>query len=120
MNIFGWLADHVSTGKAHSRYKRGLAKTKKRDHRGAIIDYTTTIDMPETPADLKAMALYYRAVVHVAAGEDQKGVDDLNAVLAMDESLINVKTMARQKLARMVARSSKTGAKQRRAHPTPR
>jgi hypothetical protein len=108
MNIASWLTAQFSTRKAVSRYKRGMAKTKKRDHQGAIVDYTTTIEMPETPADLKAMALYYRAVVHVAAGDDLKGVGDLDAILAMEGPLVNVKTMARQKLARMESRSSQS------------
>ena len=59
------------------------------------------IGMPGTPADLLAMVLYNRALVYVAAGDDQKGAADLDAVLAMNESLVNVKTMARQKRARM-------------------
>ena len=59
------------------------------------------------PAEVKAKALYYRALVYVATGDDPKGVDDLSAVMAMDESLINVKTMARQKLARIESRSRK-------------
>jgi len=108
MNIFSWLTNRLSSRRALSRYNRGVAKTKKRDHQGAIVDYTTTIEMPETPADLKAMALYYRAVVHVAAGDDLKGVGDLDAILAMEETLINVKTMARQKLARIASRSSRS------------
>jgi hypothetical protein len=56
------------------------------------------------------MALYNRALAYVAAGDDHNGVDDLNAVLAMDAVLVNVKTMARQKLARMESRSAKSNA----------
>ena len=109
MNIFRWLTNCFSgRGKAMSLYKRGMAKAKKHDHQGAIEDYTTMISMPDTPADLMAMVLYNRALVHVAAGDDQKGAVDLDAVLAMNEALVNVKTMARQKLARMESRSSKS------------
>jgi carbon storage regulator len=39
-------------------------------------------------------------------GDNQKGAADLDAVLAMNESAVNVKTMARQKLARMESRAS--------------
>jgi hypothetical protein len=60
--------------------------------------------MPHAPSDVKAMALYNRALVHVAAGDDRKGVDDLDAVLAMAEARVNVKTMARQKLAKLESR----------------
>ena len=47
------------------------------------------------------MALYRRALLHVASGNDAQSVDDLNRLLAMDELLVNTKTMARQKLATM-------------------
>ena len=109
MNIFDWLTGCFSShGKAMSLYKRGMAKAKKHDRQGALEDYTTTIGMLGTPADLLAMALYNRALVYVAEGDDQKGAADLDAVLAMNEALVNVKTMARQKLARMESRSSKS------------
>ncbi len=105
MNIFHWLTNCFSDrGTAMSLYKRGMAKAKRHDHEGALEDYTTMIGMPGTPADLLAMVLYNRALVYVAAGDDQKGAADLDTVLAMDESLMNVKTMARQKLARMESR----------------
>ena len=112
MNVFDWLTGHFSNrGKALSLYKRGMVKARKKDHQGAIDDYTTTIGLPDAPADVKAMSLYNRALVHVAAGDDRKGVDDLDAVLAMmDDALVmvNVKTMAREKLARMEFRSRKS------------
>ena len=54
--------------------------------------------MPDTPATLKAMVLYNRALVHVATGDYSKGVDDLDAVMAMDEAPNSVKIRARQKL----------------------
>ena len=47
------------------------------------------------------MALYRRALLYVASGNDAQSVDDLNRLLAMDELLVNTKTMARQKLATM-------------------
>jgi hypothetical protein len=105
MNVLNWLTGHFSNrGKALSLYRRGMARAKKRDHQGAIADYTTTIGMTDTPADVKAMVLYNRALVHVATGDNRKGVDDLGAVVAMDEAPVNVKTMARQKLAKLESR----------------
>ncbi len=109
MNVLNWLTNGFSNrGKAVSRYKRGMAKAKKHDHDGAIDDYTTVIGIPGTPADLMAMVLYNRALVYLATGDDRKGTDDLDAVLAMKETLVNIKTMARQKLAGMKSRSSKS------------
>jgi hypothetical protein len=109
MYIFDWFAGRFSIrAKAIALYKRGMARAKKRDHQGAILDYTSTIGLAEAPADVRAMALYNRALEHVAAGDDEKGFEDLVAVLAMDEMLVNPKTMARQELARMDRRPSDT------------
>ena len=108
MRIFAWLKSRSSDrGKGLWLYKQGMAKAKKRDHKGAIDDYTATIDMQDIPPDVKAMALYNRAVVHSAVGSNPMAVDDLNAVLAMAEPLDNVKTAARQKLTRMKRRGCK-------------
>ena len=109
MNLRDWLTwCFRGRGRPLSLYKRGMAKAKRRDHRGAIEDYTATIELPGTPAGLVAMVLYNRALVYVAAGESQKGADDLQAVLAMAEADVNVKSMARQKLARMASRASRS------------
>lgn len=104
MGMLDWLTGRFSTrGRALRMYKRGMTKARRKNHEGAIVDYTTTIDMSETPIDVRAMALYNRALMYVASGDETKGVADLDAVLAMQEMMINVKTMARQKLARIAA-----------------
>ena len=109
MIVINWLTSHFSNrGKALSLYKRAMRKAKKHDHQGAIDDYTTTIGLPHTPADVKAMVLFNRELLHVATGDNAQGVVDLDAVLAMDGARVNVKTMARQKLARIESRSSKS------------
>ena len=109
MKVFQWLKDRFSRRvTAISLYKRGMVRARKHDHVGAIDDYTASIGMPETPADLKAMVLFNRGLARVAAGDEPKGMADLNVVLAMDEAPTNVKTMARQKLARMQTRSAKS------------
>jgi hypothetical protein len=106
MNVLNWLTGHFSNrGKALSLYRRGMARAKRRDHQGAIADYTATLEMPDTPADVKAMVLYNRALVHVATGDDREGVDDLDAIVAMDEAPGHVKIRAKQKLAKLESRS---------------
>lgn len=111
MNVRNWLANCFSgRGKATGLYKRGMRKAKKHDHQGAIEDYTELIGMPGTPPDLMAMVLYNRALVYVASGDDRKGADDLGAVLGMNETLVNVKTMARRQLARIHSRPSQRNA----------
>jgi len=111
MNVFTWLSGRFSKrGKAMWLFERGAVRAKKHDHQGAVDDYTTALDMPETPSDVKCMALYNRALAHVAAGDDRKGADDLDTLVAMDEITVNVKTMARVKLAAIDGRASKTRA----------
>jgi hypothetical protein len=121
MNIFDWISSRLSQrGMASWLYKRGLAKAKKRDHQGAIADYTSTIGMRVMPPDVLAMVLYHRALVFLAIGDDRKGRDDLSAVLAMGESLVNVKTMARQKLAVMESLADKHGTRRAEPNANPR
>lgn len=111
MNVVGWLKNTFSARrKALWNYRRGMARANSRDNKGAIVNYTAAIELAGVPADVKAMALYNRALVYVAAGDDSKGVDDLDAVLAMDGEMmiVNVKTMAQQKLDKMKSRSSKS------------
>ncbi len=92
-------------GKAMSLYKRGMVKAKKHDHKGAIDDYSATINMSDAPYDVIAMALYNRALVHAAVKDNAKAIDDLNSVLAMTEIPANVKTAADEKLQRMNRRA---------------
>ena len=107
MKIFIWLKCLLTgRGNAMLLYRRGMTRARKHDHQGAIEAYTAAIDLPAVLLDVKAMALYNRALVHIAAGDKRKGVGDLEAVLAIEEGPVNVRTMARQKLLRMEARAS--------------
>jgi hypothetical protein len=102
MNIASWLKSRSSSrDEALSRYRRGMARAEEHDHQGAIDDFTATIDMPDAPSHVKGMALHDRALAHAAADNDQKGVDDLDAVSPMDKALVSLKTIARQRLTRM-------------------
>lgn len=111
-SAFDWLSGFFTTrGKVLALYRRGMAKAEKHDHRGALEAYDAAIKIADSPADVRAMALYNRALVYAAVGEDGKATADLELVLAMEESFINIKTMAKQKLARMVDRASKKPGK---------
>lgn len=111
MNVFHWLTGHFSKrGRALLLYKRGMRKARNHDHKGAIDDYSTAIDMPNASPDVKAMGQYNRALVHLAAKNDSKAIEDLNLILAMKETLTNVKTMARQELLRIEHRSTTSRA----------
>jgi hypothetical protein len=105
MNFFKWFTRANSVHDVVlSQYKRGLASAMKNDHKGARDAYTAAIDMREAPGDLRAMALYNRALLYGAANECPKAIQDLNAVLAMTAAPNKVKSAARQKLDRMQRR----------------
>ena len=88
-------------------YKRGMEKAKKPDHRGAIEDYSASLEASNASAELRCMVLYNRALAYVADGDQAKGTQDLELVLAMGDAPANVQAMAKQKLSRMEQRESK-------------
>lgn len=107
MTVSSWLFGVFSgRTKAMSQYHSGMAKAEKHNHQGAIDDYSAAIDDKAAARDVRAMALYNRALVFYAIGDNVKAAQDLNLVLGMEESFVNIKTMARQKLARMVTRAN--------------
>ncbi len=109
MTFFHWLTEMLSRrGKAMSLFKQGMAKANAHDHQGAIDNYSAVIALPDVPPDVRAMALYNRALVHVAVKEDAKAIVDLKMVLAMKESLTKVKTESTRSLVRIERRSRKS------------
>ena len=94
-------------GKALSRYRRGMERAKLQDHAGAIDDYTAAINMPQVPPDVKAMALFNRALILASDGDNPLARNDLNRVLAMAETPADVRTEARRKLVRMERQTSR-------------
>jgi len=93
-------------GTVLSLYKRGLARTDDDDPKGAMSDFTAAIEALDAPMDVKAMALYNRALLFAAANEIPKAVDDLQAVLAMVAPLRDVKLAAKRRLDRMQRRQN--------------
>ena len=106
MNFLKWLIRPKSVHDAMlSLYKRGLASAIRHDQKEARDAITAVIDMRDGPADIRAMALYNRAMLYGAANEIRKAIQDLNAVLAMTAAPHKVKSAARQKLDRMHRRN---------------
>ena len=105
MSVMYWLKTRFTRqGKALAIYRRGMKKANARDRDGAIIDYTTIIEMPGVAPGLLAMALFNRGLVYTAIGEDSRGTGDLQEVLDMPNAPSRVKELTRQKLIRMQAR----------------
>ena len=68
-------------GRALSLYQSGMAKANKHDYNGAIADYSAAIRAPHIPNDVKAMAIYNRALAYSAIHEDARAAEDLAVVL---------------------------------------
>jgi len=102
MNPFSWLSNQFShRRRSLSLLRRAMKRAKAGDQNGAIADYSKTVDDNTTPADVRAMALYNRALVLSAGAENVKAIADLNRLLAMPEASEEVRTEARRKLERM-------------------
>lgn len=82
-----------------------LARLQK--HEAAITDYTAVIDMAGVRADVRAMALYNRALVRHTMAREADAIDDLRCVLEMGDVADNIKTEARRKLVRMERTSNR-------------
>lgn len=108
MSFTIWLKSIFShRGKALSQYRSGMAKAKKHDYAGAVVDYSAAIEAPQIPADVKAMALYNRALAYSAIGEDAQAAEDLAAIQAMPELPENIRTAAQQRRERIRRREEK-------------
>jgi len=106
MRLLQWLAGRLSSrGQGMGLYKRGMVKARRHDYLGAIEDYTSTILRGDTPASLRAMALYNRALAYTEAHQNELAVGDLNEILNMLETLPNIKIEARRRLLRMQRRA---------------
>jgi len=77
--------------------RRGMARANKRDYDGAIADYSAAVRAPNIPEDMKAMAVYNRALAYSAIHDDVSAAKDLAAVLAMPRLPASVRTHAQQR-----------------------
>lgn len=99
---FQWLTGLFSRrGRSLALYRSGMEKAKRKDYFGAIKDYSKAIEDPRTPADVKGMATYNRALAYAAVHEDNRAAEDLAAMLNMPGLPENVLTEARQRRERL-------------------
>lgn len=100
MNLLGWTIG-LFTGKARSLLRRGRARAKRHNYRGAIDDFTAAVALPTVPNNVKSMVLYERALAYQATGDKLKEARDLNVILAMADAPGKMLSLARRKLAGM-------------------
>ena len=117
MNVFcRWFWPRSTRNEALSLYKLGMARAENNDSTGAMDAYTSAIELPEAPGDVKAMALYNRALLFAADGKTDKALADLDAVMEMPIPLHDVKLAARRRLERLQHRQDAAARPNR--HPT--
>jgi hypothetical protein len=102
MNLFKWWHNRRSIRReAFSLYRQGLTRAEKHDPDGAMAAYTSAINLDDAPKDVKAMALYNRALLFAAQGDSSKAVADLNAIMAMPIRVRGVTVAAKRRLERL-------------------
>jgi hypothetical protein len=106
MSFLAWVKSCLSNrGKVLALYRSGMAKATKRDYQGAIADYSTAIEDPRIPSDVKGMAVYNRALAYSAIREDAKAAEDLAALLELPGLPENIRTAAQQRRERIRRRN---------------
>ena len=78
-----------------------MAKANQRNYAVAIADYSAAIREPNIPTDVKAMALYNRALAYSVIHEKVKSAEDLAAVLELPGLPQNIKMQAKERQERM-------------------
>jgi hypothetical protein len=102
MNLFRrWFWPRSLRHEALLLYKLGMARAENDDSRGAMEAYTSAIEQPNAPDDVKAMALYNRALLHAASRNTERALADLQAIMEMPIPTQGVKLAARRRLERL-------------------
>ena len=109
MGLFSrWFWPRSVRSEVLSLYKRGIVRAERDDPKGAMDAYTSVIERPGAPDDVRAMALYNRALLFAADGDTGKAVSDLQTVMEMPIPLLGVKLAARRRLERLQHREDIT------------
>jgi len=102
MNLFRKIgARFTARGRALVLIDQGMACANKAQPDVAIKHYTDVINSSNSPSDVKAMALFNRALVYTTIAKEQQATVDLKAILTMPEAMAKVKKSANDKLVRM-------------------
>ena len=78
-----------------------MARDKTGDSDAAIAAYSSAISTANAPDDVTAMALYNRALLFAARGENHNAATDLKAIMVMPTSVRGVTDAAKRRLERL-------------------
>jgi hypothetical protein len=107
MKLIAWVLGRWSYRQQMMRYRQGLDYASQKDHKAALEQYSAAIDLVGAPADIRAMALYNRAVIHSAMHDDAKAIHDLEELLASPGAAASVRLEAKRKLVRIERAASR-------------
>ena len=88
-------------GRALALIDQGMTFANNAQPDFAIKHYNDVINSSKSPRDVKAMALFNRALVYTTIGNEPQAKIDLNAILNMPEAMTKIKKSASDKLVRM-------------------
>lgn len=91
----------TARGRVLALVDQGMKLAKKNESGKAIELYSTVINSSEAPRDVIAMAMFNRALALTAIDNLEEAKQDLTAIIAMPESLTQIKRSASDKLVRM-------------------
>ena len=102
MNLFRKIAaSFTARGRGLALIDQGIACANNAQPDFAIKHYTDVINSPKSPRDVKAMALFNRALVYTTIDKEPLATADLKAILNMPEAMTQIKKSANDKLVRM-------------------
>lgn len=108
MSIFSRFTGLLTRGgRDDEQLKQGLDHAKANRLPQAIAIYTTLFEDRGTSGEVRARALFNRALAYSALKDDQRALADLNKVLALPGLPENVQIAARSQLARVRKRGEK-------------
>ena len=109
MNLLKRLAGMLTpAGRSEDLLKQGLEHAKAHRPHKAIQLYNTLLDSEKTSDELRARALFNRALAHSALKDDERAAADLTQVLGMPALAENVYIAARSQLARVKKRNERS------------
>ncbi len=82
-------------------YRQGMEAANRKDHKTALEQYAAAIELADAPTDIRAMALYNRAVVHSAMHNGAEAIRDLEELFDSSGVTASVRLEAKRKLVRM-------------------
>jgi len=102
VNLFRQIAARFSArGRALAQVEDGMECANNSEPALAIKHYTEVIGSAKSPDDVKAMALFNRALVHATIGKETQARLELKTILDMPGATAKIKKSASDKLVRM-------------------